>query len=252
VETIKKIMLVTTASSDGGSCNESWEPEIANRIRGLVFEKKEKHDEESNNSTKKQTFNNNPLCMVALCGVPGSGKTVSSTLLANILQNQHGIDTMNMSHDGYHYPLEHLKTAFPDNVEDAIYRRGAPDTFDAAALLRDLRRIKGCSGGDEEEETHAAAALITVPGFDHAKGDPEPDVHTFDRSRHAVVICEGLYLLHDGDGWEEIASMFDLTIFIDANVDACVERLKIRNQCIPGYTPQEICLRVKRLIAPMP
>ena len=31
-----------------------------------------------------------------------------------------------------------------------------------------------------------------IPGFDHAKGDPEPDAHAFDRNQHQVVIGEGL------------------------------------------------------------
>jgi pantothenate kinase len=187
--------------------------------------------------------------MVALCGVPGSGKTISSTLLAKNLQNQHGIDTMVMSHDGYdHYPLEYPKTL--PNAKDAIYRRGAPDTFDAPALWRDLRRIMGCKNEDKDSMISAPTnanndddLILTLPGFDHAKGDPEPNVHTFDRARHQVVICEGLYLLHDKDGWQDVASIFDLTVFIDANVNDCIDRLKIRNQCIPGYTPQEICLR---------
>lgn len=52
------------------------------------------------------------------------------------------------------------------------------------------------------------------PAFDHGKGDPEPDTHIFDRHQHKVVLCEGLYLLHDQDGWEDIASVFDLTIFV--------------------------------------
>lgn len=84
-------------------------------------------------------------------------------------------------HDGYHYPLEQLKQ-FP-NPDDMIYRRGAPDTFDPQALHRDLERIR--HGNDD-------SMIIMVPGFDHAKGDPEPDSHVFDRSKHSVVICEGL------------------------------------------------------------
>ena len=121
---------------------------------------------------------------------------------------------------------------FPD-AEAAIYRRGAPDTFDASSLLRDLHRIR-----DSNEKT------ICLPGFDHAVGDPEPDAHTFHRDKHHIVICEGLYLLHDDDGWGDIASCFDMTIYIDANIDMCMERLKIRNACIPGYTVDEIAFRV--------
>ena len=123
--------------------------------------------------------------------------------------------------DGYHYSIAYLQTM--DNPDDKIYRRGAPDTFDAAGLKRDLGRIKN---GDEE--------IVSIPGFDHAKGDPEPDAHVFQRSEHKIVICEGLYLVHDADGWEGIASLFDMTIFISSDVDMCIDRLKIRNKCIPG------------------
>lgn len=140
---------------------------------------------------------------------------------------------------GYHYPLDYLKT-FPD-ADDFLYRRGAPDTFDPRALLRDLDRVKN---GDED--------VIKLPAFDHAKADPEPDTHIFDRNHHKIVLCEGLYLLHDQDGWEDIAGMFDYTIFMNSDLDICIERVKIRNQCIPGYTPEEIeerCDKVDRVNA---
>lgn len=165
--------------------------------------------------------------MVALSGPPGSGTKISSFTLQSILENQYGLATMVAPHDGYHYPLEYLKTHFTDS-EDAIYRRGAPDTFDPAGLYRDLQRIRN---NDDN---------VTMPGFDHAKGDPEPDAHMFDREQHAVVICEGLYLLHDTDGWEGIADLFDLKIYMEQDLEICLERVKIRNRIIPGYTPEEI------------
>lgn len=76
---------------------------------------------------------------------------------------------------------------------------------------------------------------------------PEPDTHIFDRNVHKVVVCEGLYVLHDSDGWEELADFFDLKIFINANIDECIERVKIRNLCIPGYTPEEIMERTEKV-----
>lgn len=213
--------------SSKGRYEESWEPDVAQRILNIVKAK----EEEKNASY--------PYCMIALTGIPGSGKTISSFLLANILET-HNIKTTVLPHDGYHHFLEHLKT-FPD-AEDAIYRRGAPDTFDPQALLRDLKLIR-----DHEDGLSSSSDVISLPGFDHAKGDPEPNVHTFDPAQHKVVICEGLYLMHDGDGWEDIASLFDLKIFMEADVDDCVERLKIRNQCIPGYTPEEIEIRCEKV-----
>lgn len=224
--TVEKKTSNASQSSSGGVYEESWEPKIAEKIRGMV-QAIEKDDPEN-----EIPF---PLCVVGLVGIPGSGKTISSFLLANILESQ-GIDVMVMPHDGYHYPIEYLKS-FPD-AEDVIYRRGAPDTFDPLALVRDLKRINGDDDGasvyscSPDEETN----VITLPGFDHAFGDPEPDVHTFDRLKHKVVLCEGLYLFHDDDGWEGVAPLFDLKVFVDSDIDNCIERLKIRNQVGKNFT----------------
>ena len=196
----------------------SWEPAMAEHIRQAVEQ------------TDRRPY------MAALVGIPGSGKSVSSFMLANALEEA-GLPTMVMPHDGYHYPLEYLKT-FP-NAADYIYRRGAPDTFDPAALLRDLKRIR-----DSRKEEDV---VITLPAFDHSRGDPEPDTHVFDRNRHQVVLCEGLYLLHNQDGWADVAAVFDWTIFLNADLEACMERVKIRNQVIPGYTPQEIAVRTEQV-----
>ena len=124
--------------------------------------------------------------MVAIVGVPGGGKSVSSVLLSKYLEKKMGgrmkaesDETIIMPHDGYHIPMAELRKL--PNSADAIYRRGAPDTFDPASLKRDLNRIRN---GNE--------ARVSVPGFDHAKGDPEPGQHTFLRQQHKIVICEGL------------------------------------------------------------
>jgi len=206
----------------------TWEKEqaliILDRIKALAQGNPEETPEGGGGRIK----NGKPY-MVAMAATPGSGKSVSSFMLASILED-HGYPTMVCPHDGYHFPLDYLRT-FPD-ADDMVYRRGAPDTFDPFALLRDLDRIRN---GDEE--------IIKLPAFDHAKADPEPDTHIFDRNHHKIVLCEGLYLLHDQDGWEEVKYMFDYTIFMNADIDVCIERVKIRNLCIPGYTPEEIEVR---------
>jgi pantothenate kinase len=150
----------------------TWEPEIAQKIQ---------------RSLKNRSSDSSQPYMVCLVGIPGGGKSVSSQLLVNLLEQDDGgneeektkTSVTIMPHDGYHIPLENLWQM--PNAENAVYRRGAPDTFDPAALKRDLERIRF---GNED--------MITVPGFDHAQGDPEPDQHVFDRRRHNVVICEGL------------------------------------------------------------
>lgn len=163
--------------------------------------------------------------MVGVVGIPGSGKSTSSEILSSILSG-----SIVMPMDGYHIPMAELEK-LPD-ATDAIYRRGAPDTFDPASLEKALERIVN---SDEPQ--------VSIPGFDHAKGDPEKDKHTFVRSEHSIVIAEGIYLMHQADGWENIKSFFDYIIYIKIDVDTCVARLKERNKCIPGYTPEEIEIR---------
>ena len=91
------------------------------------------------------------------------------------------------------------------NAADMVYRRGAPDTFDPSSLLTDLCSIKTGSG-----------AVVELPGFSHAVGNPVPAQHTFLRDRHRVVIVEGLYLLHQGQGWdrEQFTKLLDLSVYI--------------------------------------
>lgn len=165
----------------------SWEPDVADTIRRL-----------------RQVSNPHRPFMVGIVGIPGSGKSTSATTLAALLAD---VAAVVMPMDGYHYSLAEL-SKFP-NAADAIWRRGAPDTFNPIALARDLERI-----------AYGNQAVVSIPGFDHAKGDPEENQHTFVRDDHTIVICEGLYLLHDNDGWENIQRYFDWAIYIDADIDS--------------------------------
>lgn len=169
--------------------------------------------------------------MVCVVGIPGSGKSTSTEIVADMLWD---IGCKVIPFDGYHTPMKDLLQR-PDALE-AIYRRGAPDTFDAHRLCQDLTQLR-----------YGHEPIMRLPGFDHAKGDPEPGLHEFDRSQHKIVIVEGLYLLHDDHGFDQVNKLFDYSVFIDSDVDLCMERLKIRNRCIPGYTVEEIESRVDEI-----
>ena len=73
---------------------------------------------------------------------------------------------------------------------------------------------------------------MELPGFSHAVGNPVPAQHTFLRDRHRVVIVEGLYLLHQGQGWdrEQFTKLLDLSVYIRYTFGtACKDVFYIRN-----------------------
>ena len=212
---------VTEVVPEASIIKLTWESDVAQQIREAVANSYKPEPADSEYSVSKQPF------MVGVVGIPGSGKSTSCNILTGLLED---VGCLLMPSDGYHIEMEKLKAH--QNADDLIYRRGAPDTFDPHALKKDLESIRF---GD--------AKTVSVPGFDHADGDPTPDAYQFNRDEHNVVITEGLYLLHDDEDWKQVRDFFDLTIYVQADVDICVERLKERNKCIPGYTEEEIAIR---------
>ncbi|KAL1598563.1 hypothetical protein SLS59_006850 [Nothophoma quercina] len=160
--------------------------------------------------------------LVALAGVPGSGKsTVSSALLEELASR--GIrDVAIVPMDGFHYTKKVLST-FEDPVE-AFKRRGAPFTFDAHAFLKLVTTLKSTPVTTSEEPEQIAHA----PSFDHAVQDPiEDDIAISSRNR--VVIIEGNYTLMDQKPWREISEICDQRWFVDTPPEVVKERLAARH-----------------------
>jgi pantothenate kinase len=135
--------------------------------------------------------------LIAIAGPPGSGKTTSTIQVASILNAervQNSPLAVVVSMDGYHYPRAYLDTL--PNREEAYIRRGAPWTFDAAAVVSLVKRCRL-----DQEEVH-------VPTFDHAVKDPVPNGLLIQKSAR-IIIFEGNYLLGDEPPWSEIRSLVD-------------------------------------------
>lgn len=175
-------------------------------------------------SAKAQSAPAGSPVMIALAGMPGAGKAAAAAALQKIL----GPQCLVVSMDGFRSSLADLQKR--KDAGPAIYRRGSLDTFDTHRLRNAMWEMK---------DGHHLPA-VRLPGFDHAAGEPVQGALRFIRKLHRVVIVKGLYLLHDNQGWEGIPGLFDYRVYLDADIDACIARVKSRNTVIPGYTPEEM------------
>lgn len=144
--------------------------------------------------------------VIGITGPPGSGKSS----LAGALVRRLSARAVLLPMDGFH---------LANDVLTALGRRGrkgAPDTFDVAGYVSLLERVRAASDAiayaprfDRSEEIAIAAALAipaTVP----------------------LVITEGNYLLHRGDGWERVRPLLDSAWYLDVTEAELRSRLIAR------------------------
>lgn len=134
-----------------------------------------------------------PRTLLGVVGAPGAGKSTVCAALESALGGAAAIVGM----DGFH---------LDDGVLFALGRRGrkgAPDTFDVpgyASLLHRLHDLR-------EDVTYA-------PRFDRALEASRGSAVAVPRSV-PLVITEGNYLLHEGEGWKQIRPLLDEVWFLD-------------------------------------
>jgi pantothenate kinase len=126
--------------------------------------------------------------LIAVAGIPGSGKTTLAATLASDLntiyhEEAHArsptLPKVDAAHpdpsqpdiavaiplDGYHLTRKQL--AEMPNSEEAIFRRGAAFTFDAEGYYKLVEKLR--------KPLEATTPTIRAPSFDHAKKDPVED-----------------------------------------------------------------------------
>ena len=154
----------------------------------------------SNNATKR--------LIIGIVGKPGAGKsTLSSYLMEHLPREITALVPM----DGYHLSNLQLANLGRSN------RKGAPDTFDVFGFTELIKRIKTDLDNDiyfpifhrEIEESIAAEGVV--------------------HSNTKIVLTEGNYLLHSGDGWGNIASLLNECWFVEVDDELRLERLVNRH-----------------------
>ncbi|KAK5138402.1 hypothetical protein LTR08_003463 [Meristemomyces frigidus] len=168
--------------------------------------------------------------MVAVSGIPGSGKTTLAAKVASRLNELWRTDSPGLSSepgiatflpmDGYHLTRAQL-SALPD-PNTAHARRGAAFTFDGPAFLDVVKKLR--------QPISPESRTIWAPSFNHALKDPVAnDIPIAVGSR--IVVFEGNYLSL-GSGapeWKEAAELMDELWFVDVEEDVARQRLVKRH-----------------------
>ncbi|KAJ5096396.1 hypothetical protein NUU61_005752 [Penicillium alfredii] len=169
-----------------------------------------------------------PRFLVSIAGPPGSGKTTTAQMVANLLNQSSSSQTALISLDGFHLPRAALDQ-FPDPIL-AHARRGSPWTFDLPRFAEFARRLHNwahktplyTSRGWSDDE------VLKAPTFDHVVKDPIEDGFTITPDT-LIIILEGSYLLLDEPGWKEITDLFDYRIFIEVDLQEARTRVAKRH-----------------------
>jgi pantothenate kinase len=160
-----------------------------------------------------------PRLMVGVAGPPGSGKTAFASILVAVINAETDESAATLvGLDGWHYPNEYLATQFVEQGGERISLqsiKGVPETFDANAAYDRLSEIR--QGG-----------RASFPVYSRRLHEPIPAGGTIDVS-HRIVIVEGNYLLLDEAPWERFRQLFDIRVFISADLETLKNSLRERH-----------------------
>lgn len=154
----------------------------------------------------KATQSDDCRILVAIAGAPASGKsTLSDRLCHHLGGDKAGAAVVPM--DGFHFDDAILKQ------RGLLNRKGAPNTFDVGGLQRILAALKTETDQD-----------VYVPLFDRGLELSRGSARCIS-PRHKIILVEGNYLLLGQAPWDQLAPMFDLSIYLDVAEDILRARL---------------------------
>jgi pantothenate kinase len=146
--------------------------------------------------------------LLGITGPPSAGKSTLAGALAAAVGEGRGAEVAVVAPlDGFHLSNETLELLGLRSV------KGAPQTFDAAAFVALLRRLR--------EEP---AATVLWPDFDRVAEVTLPKAIPIGPDAR-LVVTEGNYLLLDQPWWREVRQLLDEVWYVDAPRDLLRRRL---------------------------
>ncbi|KAJ5325973.1 uncharacterized protein N7506_009075 [Penicillium brevicompactum] len=164
--------------------------------------------------------------MIAISGIPGSGKTGLATMMAHRINKIYASENptsptpiaSSLPMDGYHLTRAQL-AEMPDPAL-ATARRGAAFTFDGEKFLSLVRALRTPITGK--------TGSIYAPSFDHAIKDPVDDDIAIPANCR-VLFFEGNYLSLNKEPWKTAAGLMDELWFVDVDFEVARKRLVTRH-----------------------
>src|SRR5262249_18425819 len=175
-------------------------------------------------TAKYHSLHTSQRLLIAIGGIPGSGKTTLATLVVTRLNKRYATKFPALAHtsplaafvpmDGYHLSRAQL-SAMPDPIT-AHARRGAAFTFDGESFLKLVRKLR--------DPICPETGALYAPSFDHAVKDPVYDDIAIGRDIR-VVVFEGNYCCLSTPPWKGAAALMDELWFVEVDFQVAKSRL---------------------------
>lgn len=163
--------------------------------------------------------------LVFLAAPPGSGKSTLAAFLRDLSEKEPELTPITViGMDGFHRRQEYLlshSTVRDGREIKMVEIKGAPVTFDLPLFKAAVENV---SAGEDCE----------WPEYDRLLHNP---VYRGQKVTGNIVLLEGNYLLLDEEGWKDLRTFADYTVFITADADMLRERLVARKEA--SGTPRE-------------
>ncbi|MRH90441.1 nucleoside/nucleotide kinase family protein [Nocardia sp. SYP-A9097] len=165
--------------------------------------------------------------VLGIAGPPGAGKSTLARGVRDELNLAAGSPIAEVAPmDGFHFTNAQLRAL------GELARKGEPDTFDAAAYVDLLRKLREAPLGQS----------IPWPTYDREIHEPMPGGVVIGDQR--IVVTEGNYLLLEGHGsWSAVRPLLDETWYLDVPRPVIEQRL-VRRHIRGGRTPADAKTKV--------